>query len=682
MIFIKRVVQFALVVAASLQLISCGGGGSAGGVVPPAPLVSSISLFAGNVAGPSNVDGVGAAAGFNNPNGVAVDGSGNVFVADSENSTIRKIVTASGVSTVSTFAGTPGVAGSANGPGATAKFNEPSAVAVDTEGNVYVADSGNNAIRKINPSGVVSTLAGSGIAGSTDGNGSAASFNNPTAIAVDSKGNVYVADSGNNAIRKIVTAAGVSTVSTFAGAAAGIYANLDNPTGIALDDNDNVYIADTGNHVIRMITQDETGTISTLAGAAGVPDSIDGDGPAARFNRPSGIAVDSAGSTIFVADTGNATIRKIAAVGSTNTVSTLAGAASVVGSADGNGPAAGFNNPNGVAIDSTGSNIVVADTGNSTIRKIVATGSINPVTTLAGTASVTGSADGRGAAAQFNNPYGIANDSAGNVYVADTNNNTIRKITTAGDVGTFAGTAGITGSDNAPGAAASFSYPYSIAADSAGTIYVADNGNNIIRKITSSGVVSTLAGTAGVIGSANANGASASFNSPTGIAVDSAGNVYVADTQNNTVRKISPTGDVTTPAWAVTANFVFPYGIAIDNAGNIYVTDNGDNTVRKVTSSSGLVTTLAGSAAGFSGPSGIAIDNTTGNLYVADTGNNTVRKITPAGVVSTVVGVAGQRGFASGALPGMLSSPTALAISGTSLYIIVNNGVVVVQNLP
>ncbi len=658
-----------------------------------------MSLFAGNVAGPSNLDGVGSVAGFNGTMGVAVGSNGTVFVADTENSTIRKIVTTAGVSTVSTFAGTAGVAGTANGPGTNAKFNEPSGITVDGNDNVYVADTGNNTIRKITSSGFVSTFAGSGIAGSDDDIGSAATFSNPTAIAISSDGDVYVADSGNNAIRKIVTVtvAGVSTttVSTFAGSSAGIRVNLNNPGGLAVDNNENVYVADTGNHIILMITQD--GAVSTLAGTLGSPESTDGNGAAARFYRPSGITVDLAGSTIFVADTGNNSIRKIVAVGSANTVSTVAGSASVVGSADGNGIAASFSGPNGVAMDSTGSTIVVADTGNSTIRKIVTAGSVNTVSTLAGTASVTGSQDGSGVAASFNNPYGIANDSAGSIYVADTNNNTIRKISPQGLVSTLAGTAGITGSDNGTGVAASFSYPYNIAVDSAGNIYVADNGNNIIRKITSSGVVSTLAGTAGVIGNADGTGPGASFNGPTGIAVDGAGNVYVADTQNGIVRKITPAGVVTTPAWASagTANFIFPYGIAIDSTGTIYVSDNGNNVIRKIVTVSGVSTvgTLAGTAgvpgiadgtgpsASFNSPSGIAI-NSAGDVYVADTGNNTVRKITAAGVVSTVVGVVGQRGYKSGALPGLLASPTALAISGTSLYIIVNNGVVVVQNVP
>ena len=693
--FATPIVRFALILAASFQLISCGGGGSSV-TPPPPPPPSSMALFAGNVAGPSNLDGVGSVAGFNGPMGVAIGSNGTVFVADTENSTIRKIVTAAGVSTVSTFAGTAGVVGTANGPGTTARFNEPSGITVDGNDNVYVADTGNNTIRKITALGAVSTLAGSGIAGSDDGIGSAASFNNPTAIAVSSDGDVYVADSGNNAISKIVTVtvAGVSTttVSTFAGSAAGIPVSLNNPGGLAVDNNENVYVADTGNHIILMITQD--GGVSTLAGMLGSPEGTDGDGAAARFYRPSGIAVDSAGSTIFVADAGNNSMRKIVAVGSANTVSTVAGSTGVVGSADGNGIAASFSGPNGVAMDSTGSTIVVADTGNSTIRKIVTAGSVNTVSTLAGTASVTGSQDGNGVAASFNNPYGIANDSAGSIYVADTNNNTIRKISPQGTVSTLAGTAGITGNDNGTGVDASFSYPYNIAVDSAGNIYVADNGNNIIRKITSSGVVSTLAGTAGVIGNADGTGPGASFNGPTGIAVDSAGNVYVADTQNNIVRKITPAGVVTTPAWASasTANFLFPYGIAIDSTGTIYVSDNGHNVIRKITSA-GVVTTLAGTAgvtgsadgtgpsASFNSPSGIAL-NSAGDVYVADTGNNTVRKITSAGVVSTVVGVAGQRGYRSGTLPGLLASPTALAISGTSLYIIVNNGVVVVQNVP
>ena len=250
---------------------------------------------------------------------------------------------------------------------------------------------------------------------------------------------------------------------------------------------------------------------------------------------------------------------------------------------------------------------------------------------------------GIGTAARFCNPQGVATDSTGNVYVADTFNCAIRKITPAGVVSTLAGTAGTCGSVDGPGSAASFNYPQGIAADNTGNTYVADSTNCTIRKITSAGVVSTLAGTAGACGSADATGAAARFNYPVGVAIDSAGNVDVADTNNCTIRQITPAGVVSTLAGAA--------GVA--------------------GSADGMA-----SSARFSGPTGIAIDGTD-NLYVADLGNNTIRKITPAGVVTTVVGIAGQAGFAPGALPGVLAQPQGVAISGKSLYITLYNGVAV-----
>ena len=330
-------------------------------------------------------------------------------------------------------------------------------------------------------------------------------------------------------------------------------------------------------------------------------------------------------------------------------------------------------------------------------------GPVSSLALFAGDMAGNGNVDGIGAAARFRSPQGLATDSAGNVYVADSLNHTIRKITPAGVVTTLAGTAGVTGSTDATGAAARFNSPLGVATDDAGNVYVADFGNHTIRKITPAGAVTTLAGTAGVTGSTDATGAAARFSSPLGVATDSAGNVYVGDTNNNTVRKITPAGVVTTlagtagvtgstDATGAAASFFAPLGVATDSAGNVYVADLGNHTIRKITPA-GVVTTLAGTAgafgstdatgaaARFDGPFGVATDSA-GNVYVADSGNSTLRKITPAGAVSTLAGVAGQTGFAPGALPGLLGNPSGVAVSGTSLYITIYNGVAVVQNLP
>jgi hypothetical protein len=325
---------------------------------------------------------------------------------------------------------------------------------------------------------VITTLAGlAGSSGSTDGTGSAARFSSPRGGAVDSAGNVYVADSGNNTIRKVTPAGGVTT----------------------------------------------------LAGLVGSSGSADGTGSVARFNSPLGVAVDSAGN-VYVADSGNNSIRKVTPAGG---VTTLAGLAGSSGSADGTGSAARFNSPRGVAVDSAG-NVYVGDRINDTIRKVTPAG---VVTTLAGLAGCVGSADGTGSAARFYSPSGVAVDSAGNVYVADWLNDEIRKVTPAGVVTTLAGLAGSSGNADGRGTAARFYRPYYVAVDSAGNVYVADFCNHTIRKVTPAGVVATLAGLAGSYGSPDGTGSAARFTGPSGVAVDIAGNVYVADTGNDTIRR-------------------------------------------------------------------------------------------------------------------------------------------------
>lgn len=304
----------------------------------------------------------------------------------------------------------------------------------------------------------------------------------------------------------------------------------------------------------------------------------------------------------------------------------LAGKAGVDGSADGTASQAEFSGVEDIAADAAG-NLYVTDKHNLTIRKITPAG---VVTTVAGSAGAVGATDGAGAAARFNFAHGLAADMAGAVYVADTGNRTIRKITAAGVVTTIAGTAGVTGAADGIGAAASFSGAQGIAVDANGNVYVADTDSHTVRKITAAGVVTTLAGAAGAMGNADGVGAAARFNTPKGMAADAAGNVYVADTGNHTIRKITPAGAVTTVA---------------GSAGVAGATDG------------------AGAAARFNEPQGMVVD-AAGNLYVADTGNHTIRKITPAGAVGTVAGVAAQKGIVTGNLPGGLDTPFGITLMG------------------
>lgn len=583
-------------------------------------------------------DGNATSAQFDAPRGVAVDRAGTVYVADTTNNTIRRI-TSSGE--VTTLAGTAGQEGLVNGAGAAARFNEPFGLAVDDAGTLYVADASNNAIRKVTSSGVVSTLAGGSGAGSNDGAGSAAKLDEPRGIALDTNGTIYVTDYDNHLIRKITTA---GVVTTLAGQAdqpgnadgVGTAASFRGPMGISVSASGVVYVADTGNRAIRRITSD--GLVTTLTSPG-------------QLSEPRGITVDAAG-VITVADYGAHAIRSIATSGA---VATLAGTVGTPGTTDATGAAARFHFPSGLAATSTGV-IYVADTDNDTIRAI-APGAA--VTTFAGQAGRTSSTDGQGADARFDDPFAAAVDAGGVVYVADSAAHVIRRITPDGAVTTYAGSPGAYGSADGTGAAARFYSPFGVAVDTAGNVYVADSFNHTVRKIAAGGIVTTLAGSAQSGGKTDGAGTTARFDQPFGITVDANGTVYVSDATANTIRKITPAGVVSTLAGlagtpgsadgaGTSARFAVPYAVAVDTTGTVFVVDHGNHTIRKVTAD-GVVTTLAGTpgsagsadgagaAARFRYPSGVTVDRE-GNVFVADTDNHLIRQITPSGDVTTVGG--------------------------------------------
>jgi hypothetical protein len=782
-----------------------------------------VTTLAGTAGSSGSTDGTGSAARFASPTGVAVDAAGNVYVADRANHTIRKI-TPGGV--VTTLAGAAGDTGSSDGTGSAARFSAPRDVAVDASGNVYVADTGNHTIRRIEAGGVVFTLAGTaGSTGSTDGITSAARFNQPRGVVVDNPGNVYVADWLNHTIRKITPNGVVTTLAGTAGSSGstdgtGSAARFNRPRGVAVDAAGNVYVGDQNNHTIRKIASG--GVVTTLAGTAGSSDSTDGIGSAARFYDPTGVAVDAAGN-LYVADQSNHTIRKgsllpllttptsanlaattatlggnvttdggtgitargvVYAVTATNATPRLGGtgvtnvagtgttgvftvdvtgltastaysyaayatnslgtgytsvgtfttaatptltfttpstASVAAGATLTNAASSNYSGGSYGAISYTSSSPSVAtvnattgvvtglSVGTTTITATQAAASGFNVTTstsytltvtieytfstLAGTAGSSGSADGTGSAARFNGPNGVAVDALGNVYVADTFNRTIRKMTPGGVVTTLAGTAGSSGSTDGTGSAARFTSAAGVAVDAAGNVYVADRGDHTIRKITSGGVVTTLAGTAGSSGSTEGTGTAARFANPSGVAVDAAGNVYVADRSNHTIRKITSGGVVTTLAGTAgssgstdgtgsAARFNDPIGVAVDATGNVYVAESLNSTIRKITSG-GVVTTLAGtarsygstdgtgSAARFNYPGGVAVD-AAGNVYVADSFNHTIRKITSGGVVTTLAGTAGSSGSTEGTgSAARFSVPSGVAVDAAgNLYVV------------
>lgn len=654
-----------------------------------------LAFVAGNLGGRGNVDGIGESARFEFLSSIAIDTAGNAYVT--ANSAVRKI-TPSGE--VSTFAGLMNVRGSVDGSGASARFQSTNGIAIDRSGNLFVADGGSHTIRKITPAGLVSTLVGvAGVRGSTDGNGANAKFDFPLDVAIDRADNLYVTDSGNFTVRKVTPAGNVTTLAGTAGVrgsadGTGAAASFQDLFGVASDSADNLYVTDRANGTVRKITP--TGVVITLAGTAGVAGSADGMGTSALFWSPSGIDCDVDGN-LYLTDSGNGTVRKITSSG---VVSTIAGARDGRGgSDDGNSAQARFQRPTGIAVDSIG-NLYVTDSVNNNVRKITSAGMVS---TLAGAAEVPGSIDGSGAQARFYGPRGLAADSQGNVYVADAENNNVRRISPAGVVSTLAGKAGFFGSTDGKGEDARFEVPGYVAVNGSGEVYVSDGSNHTIRKITPDGIVSTLAGTAGVGGSEDGFGAVARFYFPAGIATDNAGNVYVADSGTMTIRKITTFGVVSTlagKAWVpgnadgsgTQASFTNLSGMAIDAAGNLYVCDSGGDTIRKITPF-GVVSTLAGKAglrgyadgdgqvARFNGIRGIAVD-AVGNVYVAEIENHTIRKITPAGMVSTFAGGSGRLGFSAGALPASLDTPFGLAVSGTSLYLTLKAGVARITNLP
>jgi hypothetical protein len=663
--------------------------------------------WVGRVGVSGSLDGTGDLALFSLPVGLARASDGTFYATD--NGTIRKI-TAAGV--VTTLAGTVGLTGTTDAQGAAARFFSPRGVAV-ANGVVYVADTANNLIRKITADGVVTTIAGKttdgfGVAGSADGTGTAATFSSPTALVFDSSGNLFIADSDNNTIRKM-TPAGV--VSTFAGTAGvigrqdgtGTGARFNQPSGLAIDAQNNLYVTDWGNHAIRLVTP--AGVVTTIGGAGGGPGTVDGPANEARFDLPYGIAVSPSGSIYFTLvgshtvvvgtpssnpGSGPTTVTKTYTSDSAPGGNLFPGdiwrktqngqvidtyrwdgtqwvdTANTGFNAGGSGSPTVFLSPSGIAIDSAG-NLYIADTGNHSIKKVTSAG---VATVLAGSDGSVGTADGAGTAARFNSPAGVAVDSGGIVYVADTGNGTIRKIATDGTVSTFAGSPSSRGDANGTGSAALFRTPTGIAVNSSNEIYVADSTSRTIRKITINADVSTVTGTALTAGDANGPAARALYSSPTGLAISGTAPIYIADTNNQTIRFIDSAGVVDTLAGLsgvsgagdgtnYDAYFNLPQGLYFAANSNLYVADTANSTIRRVTSP-GYVVTIAGlpgisgyrnSAAGvplFNQPKGLVVDNNSGTVFVLDTGNSVIRKIATDGTVTTLALTAGSTGGGGG----------------------------------
>jgi sugar lactone lactonase YvrE len=623
------------------------------------------------------LDGPASEALFGSLTGIGRDQAGNIYVLDAANPSIRKIASDG---TVSTFAGNVSAPGFQDGASSVARFCGQGGLFVDATQHpptLYVADGCNNRIRKIVPDGTVSTLAGSGQAGSDDGTGILATFQAPLGIArnlVDSA--LYVSQS--NSIRKI---ASDGTVTTLAGSPAagfadgsGTSARFDGPRQIAVDDSGVVFVADCNNHRIRKVQPN--GDVSTLAGSSA--GFADGTAPEARFNCPSGVALDGQGN-LLVADRINYRIRKI--VLSSSAVSTLAGGLSGrSGFADGQGPSAQFDEPSALTVG--GGYVFVSEQAGKRVRKIDASGNVT---------SVAGSPvrDGTGSGAHFLLPIGIAVDPrSGSLLVADHYGHSIRKMAPDGQVITLAGTAA-GGFADGKGNQARFFKPFSLAFARNGDAYLTEASDGIVRKLSPDGTVTRIAGSTGNIGYVDGTGETAQFRYPRGIAVDAADNLYVADYGNHVIRKIDSNRVVSTLAGdgmagntdgtGAAARFNYPEGLALDDSGNLFVADRLNHLIRKVELATRKVTTLAGGASGFTDGSGdaarfhqpvsLAFDGA-GSLYVSDWGNTSIRRVTLTGAVTTVAG-GGALGFVDGSLAqARFYYPTGVAIDAQGRLII------------
>lgn len=652
---------------------------------------ANVRVLAGALGGSGYADGKGSAARFNHVWGMGADASGNIFVTDSTNSVIRRV---GPDGTVTRFAGQAEEAVMRNGPLADARFVNPTDLLIDRAGTIYVLEG--CVLRRISRDAVDSVV-GDGSCITRDGSGAQVGISRIAGMAADADGTVFFTERTHTyglVVRKLTPAGVLSTLAgsmTETGTADGVggsarFADLGKLT-IGADQN--LYVAD--GTTIRLVTP--AGVVSTYAGGADGSGQAEGYRTLVRFNQITGVAFDGGGN-LLVADSA-----RIARISKTGNVLTAVAAARDNGyatSVDGDVASASAGSPRQL-ISLPDGGIAFFDGAAFTVRVMTANGVL---TTLAGGGRVVGFVDGVGPAARFGAHEGylltLAFAPTGVLNLADRFNQRIRRLTLATNrLDTIAGTAA-TGGDDGPASAASFSTPSGLAYDAAGNLYVAD-AVGLIRRISSAGMVSTVAGKLHEYGSVDGIGAAARFNQPSSVVVDSKGNLIVGDAQNYTLRKVTPDGVVTTLAGKA-GEFGYANGVgsearlgpvkclAIDAADNVYFTEN-NSAIRKL-APNGEVSPVAGAPfssgriddigafARFSNPGCMAVD-ARGNLYIADTGNHAIRRITPRGQVSTVIGGAGEGGVLRPGPGGSINQPTAIAVTPAGRLFFLSEGAIV-----
>ena len=687
-------------------------GGVGIGAIGPNSIITTIAGN-GNTTCPG--DGFPAtAAELSNPQAVAIDATGNIFIADTSGNRIREVVHATGVIITVAGNGTGGYAGD-NGQASAAMLDQPTGIAVDGSGHLFIADLADNRVREVNlSSGVITTIAGRDIGGYSGDNGqaTAAELHGPSGVAVDANGHLFIADSLNNRVREVTLSTGI--VTTIAGNGSwndvdtgdkgqATAALLSDPYAVAIDSTGHLlFIADLSSDGVRQVNL-STGIITTVAGLGNGVGGYNGDnGPAtaAALNGPDGVAVDAA-SHLFIADSANNVIREVNLA--SGVITTIAGNGSGTFSGDsGRAIAAGLNSPDGIAVDTQG-HLFIADAGDNHIRQVTLASGM--ITSVAGGGSP---GDGSQATtAALYRPQGVAVDAAGDVFIADTNNNRIREVNHATGVITTVAGNGIQGyaGDNGPATAADLSNPDSVAVDAAGHLFIADAGNNRIRAVNlTTGVITTVAGNGiGSYGGDNGQATAAELSDPDGVAVDAAGHLFIADAYNSRVREVNlSTNIITTVAGNGTSGYrgdggqgsaaelVVPTGVAVDTAGHLFIADSCNSVVREINLSTGVITTVAGvvgfgsyggdngqaTAAAMNIPTAVAVD-AAGNLFIADSWNHRVREVNlSTGVITTAVGN-GTRGYAGDNGPGSgaeLYDPQGIAVDAAGNIFITDSG--------